>query len=209
MNKAYLKNFSFISFIWRPKAFFENLAKRPIILFPLLILFIYTLIKVMILFNHLPVLTDSTKTSTFLFYLLIQMVTVFGFIFLSGVIIYVLYLLVNNKQNFKNIIAILLHAYLAYMYVSILFDLFNTVFASEGSLQLFRMFASFIIVVYFIYTGLGLTWGIDGTKTQFMIVFSGYIVIFLILALVFMLVIGFMIASLMTDIMELFEIILF
>ena len=177
-----MRDGKFISFLWKPKALFSELRQYPVIISPIVIVILLLVMDAFITFLFSsPTISSSTELGTFSRGILINVISTGMIVLFTTTYVYLLYQFMKNKQRFKELLSIVLHAQLASLYIFIIFDVAFLIITritgqNVGVLEL--MFISTVLLI--IYLGMGLKWGVNGTNRQFLIVLISYIAIVII-----------------------------
>src|SRR5690625_5137992 len=112
-----------------------------------------------------PTISSSTELGTFSRGILINVISTGMIVLFTTTYVYLLYQFMKNKQRFKELLSIVLHAQLASLYIFIIFDVAFLIITritvqNVGVLEL--MFISTVLLI--IYLGMGLKWGVNGTN---------------------------------------------
>src|SRR5690625_3924154 len=121
MKLNYFKRGYFITFLWRPKKVFTNLRQRPIILWLIVISFILLFSQFGISLFYMELFMKSSLFTMFRYDLISNILFIIG----STIYFFVLFKLLKNKQSFLLILSVILHATLAFIYLSFFIYLFK------------------------------------------------------------------------------------
>lgn len=192
IDKEYLRRGTFISFLWKPRVFFGGLKDKAPIVYPLILILIGYLLsdgltllaggelREQIFFNAPMVFNKTIIFQKPIDIIMHRIISVPSFVFLSFIFFYLFYLIARNRQYFKLVLSIIIHAYLAAIYGVLIVGLVNAIYYSLGGVQISSFLHKIPLLVYFIYLALGLNWGIEGTKGQLVTGYILYIIYFFI-----------------------------
>jgi uncharacterized membrane protein YhfC len=143
--------------------------------------------------------------SIFKIALFLNVTTTIVVVLFSTVYFYVMYRLLRNRQPFQLLLSIVLHAYFALLFSLLLIHMFSWIITSfTGEPFDVRGFSNLSTLLFFVYLGLGLKWGLGGTNRQFLIAFISYIVVAIIMALMIIVIYVLLLASLFNMVSDLF-----
>ncbi|MFA8439481.1 hypothetical protein ABU914_11410 [Bacillaceae bacterium YX66] len=199
----YIRSGKFITFLWKPKIFYAQLRNSPIILFPILIALCFIVLGKLLVFVSIYPSFSSISLDVFSFGLTINFVLVTFLLLFTSFYFYVVLIFAKNKQSFKLILSLVLHAYLAYLYGSLFLYLFkiffmNMVGDSGGLISIINP----TWLLYFIYLGMGLKWGLSISSGQFLFAFISYFVLIVIVIVLLILLVVWLFIMLISGISE-------
>src|SRR5690625_3906022 len=182
IEKAYIRKGKYISFLWKPKVSFSELRQYPVIISPIVIAILLLVMNAFITFLFSsPTIPSSMESATFSRGILSNAISTSIIVLFTTTYVYLLYRIMKNKQRFKELLSIVLHAQLASLYIFIIFDTFFLIITRITGQNVGVLELTFIsTILLFIYLGIGLKWGVNGTNRQFLIVLISYIIIVII-----------------------------
>lgn len=192
IDKEYLRRGNFIKFLWKPRVFFDELKDKTVIIYPLILILLGYLLsdgltllaggelREQIFFNAPMVFNKTIIFQNPADIIMHRIISVPSFVFLSFIFFYLFYLIARNRQYFKLILSIIIHAYLAAIYSVLIVALVNTIYHFLGGIQISPFLDKLPLLIYFIYLALGLNWGIEGTRAQLITGYILYILYFFI-----------------------------
>lgn len=199
MQQEYFQRGMFLTFLWKPKPFYRQLQQEPILLFPILVLIVLMVLGEGIVFF----VTDFKGFSTLTFGLSIHVLTTFFLIFVTALYFYIVFRLAKNKQSLQLILSIVVHAYIASLYGTLLIQLFVAIFGPFESIWSFFVSPGFVL--FFVYLGIGLNAGLSVTNGQFLFAFLSYIFLSLIVVVILFIILFFLLMTLFNDILGIFQ----
>src|SRR5699024_2219485 len=142
-----------IRFLWEPQKYFSSLRKNPNILFPIFIVLVLVSIPIFTSLIFINPFRHSTHSDPIRAHIIVTLITVALPLIISTFYFYIIYWLMGNKQSFKLLLSIILHANLASTYFLFLGFLLNVV---SGSTKLSYGLSSpsyMSLLIFFIYLG--------------------------------------------------------
>ena|SRR5690625_4747564 len=189
IEKAYIRKGKYISFLWKPKVSFSELRQYPVIISPIVIAILLLVMNAFItFFFSSPTIPSSMESATFSRGILSNAISTSIIVLFTTTYVYLLYRIMKNKQRFKDLLSIVLHAQLASFYIFITLQiLFLIITGITGQNVGAPELTLLSTVLFFLYLGMGLKWGVNGTNRQFLVVLISYIIIVIILAIALLL----------------------
>jgi len=189
-----------ITFLWRPKKVFTNLRQRPIILWPIVISFILLISQFGIYLFYMELSMQSSLFTMFRYDLISNILFIIG----STIYFFVLFRLLKNKQSFLLILSVILHATLAFMYLSFFIYLVKGLMIYLGVSSISGGTYYLDIIIYIIYLGFGLKWTLTDTTRQFLIAFLSYVALLIILMIILVIIVVLLLMSLINSWLDFF-----
>lgn len=200
LNLDYIRNGTFMTFLWRPKAYFTNLRNNPVVLLPLAIILILLIVKGIIDFLKLPA---SIAINIFTYHL--TFTPIFSVVTLSLTTLYffVIFMLAKNKQSFQLVFSVVLHAFLASMYGLIVFDVIQIILVNltEDIGKVFKL-SNLAGLLFFAYLGVGLKWGLSISNGQFLFAFITFILLIILIIITLIVIAIFILFAFLNDVSE-------
>ncbi len=202
LNLDYLRNGTFITFLWRPKAYFTSLRNNPLILLPLAIALIFLIVRELIVFLTLPSFISKELLSNNL--ALIPIFTII-ILLLTTLYFFMIFTLAKNKQSFQLIFSIVIHAFLVSLYGAIVFEVIQIIIInlSQDTVKMFKL-SNLGGLIYFVYLGMGLKWGLSISNGQFLFAFITFILLIILLAIILIVLVILLLFAFLNDISEAF-----
>lgn len=204
IEKTYIKSGKFISFLWKPQKVFTELRQSPVIISPILIMLLLMVVDAFIELLFLnPATSSSTELGLLSQGLLINVISTAIIVLFTTAYVYLLYLFMKNKQRFKELLSIVLHAQLALFYIFIIFKIMlmaimSITGQSVGALELTLISTA----LFFTYLGMGIKWGVNGTNRQFLIVLISYIALVIFISIALIVAVFWMLMALYKEVMN-------
>src|SRR5690625_3509456 len=119
-----MRDGKFISFLWKPKALFSELRQYPVIISPIVIVILLLVMDAFIKFLLAPPATpSSTELGILSQEVLLNVISASVIVLFTTAYVYLLYRIMKNKQRFKDLLSIVLHAQLASFYIFIILQI--------------------------------------------------------------------------------------
>lgn len=189
-----------ITFLWRPKKVFTNLRQRPIILWPIVISFILLILQFCIYLSYMELSMQSSLFTMFRYDLISHILFIIG----STIYFFVLFRLLKNRQSFLLILSVILHATLAFMYLSFSIYLVKGMMIYLGVSSISGGTYYLDIIIYIIYLSFGLKWTLTDTTRQFLIAFLSYLALTIILMIILVIIVVLLLMSLINSWLDFF-----
>lgn len=170
-----------ISFLWRPKTFFNQLRESPNIVAPLIMIFLLYSLPYCL---YLLFKTETNLTISFIGYIIgIKLIGFIILTLLSWAYTILLYKWMKVETSAKLVLSVLLYGILAVSYYSFFMFLFQqlSTLLVGYNLTVLQLANNTDLnwLVHVAYTGFGLKWAIASSNKHFLIVFITYHLILL------------------------------